>query len=165
MEEKPERDFMIMIRHNFSILIIILISVFLISESGCRKKRQEDTFPYVPVNITVNMDLPLYQNLKIPGHFVYLNGGHRGVFLLHSVDDRYIALDLGCPYQPYEECSQLHYDTSGMNFKCGQYAQGIFEPCCNSKFQFDGNILNGPTEFPMRSYHVNHSGSYLYITN
>lgn len=149
---------------KYSIVLIIFGLLFV--DSSCRKKvRPEDTFPYVPVNITINLDLPLYQNLRIPGHYTYLNGGHRGIFLLHSVDDRYIALDLGCPYLPYEECSQLHYDTSRMNFRCGQYSLGIFDKCCESLFQFDGVLLNGPAVFPMRSYHVNHSGNYLYITN
>ncbi|TNE78933.1 MAG: hypothetical protein EP332_12695 [Bacteroidetes bacterium] len=126
-----------------------------------------EAIPNVPVNITVNLDLPNYTNLKIPGAFMYFEGGARGVVVIHNYDGDYYAFDRNCSFQPSSLCAQLWVDsTVTTQMKCGSYSNGVFEKCCDSRFELpSGFPLQGPAVNPMRNLFVSQQGNTLYITN
>lgn len=142
--------------------LIILFTVFI--SSSCNKRNDENMVPNVPVNIRINMELPLYYNLQFPGNYIYLNGGNKGITLFHGFDGEYYATDRTCPYQPFEECSRVELD-SNFTFRCGATHQGAFQKCCDSKFQYDGFLSNGPSIYGLRVYRVFRSGNILDISN
>jgi hypothetical protein len=163
MAEKQEKDFMStkIIKHLF---LIVGLSITIFCFESCRKQVDENMVPNVPVNIRINMDLPLYFNLRFPGNFVYLNGGNKGITLFHGFDGEFYATDRMCPYQPFDECSRVELD-SGFMFRCGSMQGGIFEKCCESLFQYDGFLSNGPAIYGLRRYNVFRGGNILDITN
>lgn len=145
-----------------SILMGIAFTIMVFS--GCKKNKDENMIPNVPVSIRINMDLPLYANLLIPGNYIYLNGGNKGITLFHGFNGEYYATDRMCPYQPFEECSRVELD-SNFTFRCGNMQNGVFQKCCESKFQFDGLLLNGPSIYPLKNYRVFKSGNIIDISN
>jgi len=79
-------------RFSVFISILILISTF----QSCKPDDDLTGDCFIPnsaVNITVNMDLPQYYNLRNLGEFLsFENQGNRGVYLIHNYDDIYYAI-------------------------------------------------------------------------
>lgn len=121
--------------------------------------------PDVPVNITINTDLPLHFHLKNPGQYSYLDGGNRGVLLIHNFDDQFYALERTCTFESDLSCAVIHVDSTNFQLRCGQYTDGKWASCCASKYAFDGNVLEAPARFPLRQYAVLVNGSLITIRN
>ncbi|MFT4522456.1 MAG: nitrite reductase/ring-hydroxylating ferredoxin subunit [Bacteroidia bacterium] len=121
--------------------------------------------PDVPVNITINTQLPLYFHLQNLGGYALINGGSRGIFLVHGFDDTYYALERTCTYLSDLTCSVIQIDSQNIQLKCGTYSQGAYSECCKSKFSFDGNVLESPSTYPLKRYVVTDNDGVLYIRN
>ena len=88
MDESLVKDFTPMRR-----ISIILCIAFIASSCGDNTPTNGQVFiPDVPVSITVNMELPSHYHLQNLGGYSLLDGGHRGIFLVHNFDDEYYAL-------------------------------------------------------------------------
>ena len=121
--------------------------------------------PNVPVSITVNMDLPLHFHLQNLGGYTLLQGGHRGVFLVHNFDDEYYALERTCTFNPDLDCAHIQIDTSNIQLRCGIYDNDTFAQCCQSLYSFDGFVLQGPSRFALKRYSVFRNGNLLTVRN
>ena len=56
--------------------------------------------PNLEINFTVDMNLPQYQQLLLPGGHVYVpNLGHKGIVIYSLNANDYYAYDLSCPHQ------------------------------------------------------------------
>ncbi len=145
------------------LIILLLVGM------ACNKERNNanpDPIKDVPVNITINLALPAYFHLQNTGTYVFENGGAKGVVLLHHPDDNFYAFDRACSYEPnISSCSRLEIDTPYMQFRCGQSTKTGFQKCCDSKFFFDGSVVQGPASYPLKSYNVSKSGNIIIITN
>jgi Rieske Fe-S protein len=160
MAEKPRKDFTIM---NKIVTLAILSVTTLIS---CQKNNiNNDPIADVPVNITINMALPLYSHLLNEGTFLYWDGGVKGVVVVHYQNDEYYAFDRSCSYQPSTSCAKIEVDSSFMVFRCGTSKNTGFEKCCDSKFFMNGQVLNGPATFGLKQYQVIKTGTELSIKN
>lgn len=151
----------------FALALVASSLLFVIHSCEKDKAASGDTIPYVPVSLTINLDLPNYSNLTIPGAYAYIDGGARGVLVVHSFDDDYYAFDRNCSYLPSTDCAQLWVDsTVTTQLMCGSYDNGIFTKCCDSRFEIpSGFPLQGPAQQPMKSFFVSRQGNTLYITN
>ena len=121
--------------------------------------------PDVAVNEVINMTLPEYFILQDLGGFILLDGGHRGIFVVHDFNDQYYALERTCPYQSDKECSVIHVDSLNYRLRCGTYVDTGFVECCSSKYQYSGFVTEGPSRCNLKPYRVNIEGNTLYINN
>lgn len=161
MEKKPKKDFT-----NMNKTINISIFLALITLSACQKNNvNTDPIADVPVNITINMALPLYSHLLNEGTFVYENGGVKGVVIVHYQNDEFYAFDRACSFQPSASCAKIEIDSSFLVFRCGTTKSSGFEKCCDSKFLMNGQVLNGPATFGLKHYQVIKTGTELSIKN
>ncbi|HCS21960.1 MAG TPA: hypothetical protein DIW47_15630 [Bacteroidetes bacterium] len=148
-------------------LIFALASLF--GLSSCNKNTGDnlDPIPNTPVSLTINLDLPAYFDLTLNGNFMYFSDGYKGVIVYHGFDDQYYAFDRACSYKPTDACSQLWMDsTTRMNMFCGSYTNGIYEKCCDSRFELpSGFPAQGPATFSMKQYYVSRSGNTLFVNN
>jgi Rieske Fe-S protein len=148
---------------NKIVTLAILSVTTLIS---CQKNNiNNDPIADVPVNITINMALPLYSHLLNEGTFLYWDGGVKGVVVVHYQNDEYYAFDRSCSYQPSTSCAKIEVDSSFMVFRCGTSKNTGFEKCCDSKFFMNGQVLNGPATFGLKQYQVIKTGTELSIKN
>lgn len=150
---KPVRVFIIM-NKLFTLLSLIVLLGF----SQCKRDDGIPSLcftPDVPVQISINMDLPLYQDLKIPGQWIYLEGGNNGVFLVHNYDDNFIALDR-IIVNAADSCNRAIADSaSPFLFNCNK----------TIKYDYYGGILDGDTRCPLKAYPVYVNGNFLTIRN
>ena len=111
----------------------------------------------LPINITTDLNNPQLINALVPGGFVELTGGSRGVLLMNVNGSEFIAYDKLCPA---DACSTPMTFDGSFTLKC---------ECDNSEYGVGKGIGGTPqTEgfiCPAIEYRVRKSGSVLRITN
>jgi hypothetical protein len=146
--------------------VFILLLCLTASFHACDRNRPVvEPIPGGPVNVSVNLSLPTYLYLQQPGSWAFLNGGNRGVLLIHDFNGDWKAFERTCGYQPSTPCSMIQVDSTLLQLRCGTYGSGGFNPCCGSKYGFNGMPLSGPTPQALATYRVQLIGSMLYVTN
>ncbi|MBI1307842.1 MAG: hypothetical protein GC181_14660 [Bacteroidetes bacterium] len=149
-----------------SLSIFLLLLIF--GLPACKDNTKQNNYPFipnVPVSITINLELPNYYQLQTPGAYTLLDGGHRGIFLVHNFDDQFYAVERTCTYQPDDSCSVIQVDTTKIQLRCGLYSKSGFEECCGSQYSFDGNVIQGPSTYALKLYSVSRNGSLLTVRN
>ena len=133
---------------------------FIVALISCEKNETNDVLPYAPVDVTLNLNLPSYQNLQIPKGWVYIekgtNKGLQGILIQYfGVNPKYKAFERACPNN---DCNVPMIFDGSLRMKC---------PCDNSEYSIiDGAPqTSGNTHFA-REYKVNQiNPSTLIITN
>ncbi len=124
----------------FGLILFILTS--------CNDDEELNQVPVVPVNLSISLDLPLYQTLQNPGGWVYLNGGSMGIIVYRIGPDEFSAFDRHCTFQVESQC-QIAMDEES-NVSAVDYT------CCNSVFNMlDGGPMSGPARRPLRRMQTN----------
>lgn len=136
--------------------VLLLLSFFILF--SCTKEVQNnDILPVVMVSETVDLNLPEFINLQVPGGFAYMSGGIKGIIIYNVNGTQFKAFERSCPHLAPASCTQMTVE-NGIKMVCS---------CDNSEF----NILNGAPltsgiAYFAREYLVtNINGSVLRITN
>ena len=125
-----------------AILLVIISHLFL----GCSDNENSNKNPYIPnynFSVDLNLNLPLYANLKSPGNGIYYaNAGAKGLIVFNS-GSGYNAFDAACPNQEISSCSTM--TIKGINALCA---------CDNKEYNlFTGQATTAAT-YPMKQYRV-----------
>lgn len=166
MDEKQNRDFTSMSKWVFILLLLVSCR-----KSGTQDQNNVDFFPPVNVDFTVNLSLPSYQALTLPNGYAYeANYGYKGVVIYNtgfSGPEQFVAFDRACPYKTDSSCSKVSIDSTNIYLKCGQFQDGRFVSCCNSRFiAQSGGWVDGPAGRGLRPYYVyQFGGNILRITS
>ncbi|MBC8343404.1 MAG: hypothetical protein ISR55_11675 [Bacteroidetes bacterium] len=146
--------------------LFLLVSSMLLFENCNDTNNDYHDIPDVYVYFTLNLDLPIYNSLTIPGGHFYLNDeGYKGIIMYHNLDDTYLAFERTCTYQPLNDCSTITVDQSGIFMRCGHYDGSDFINCCESTFDMNGFVLKNPALYPLKRYNVSQLGNVLTISN
>lgn len=136
-----------------ALLFIVSLCILL---GGC-KKEQNTGVPPVGLDLALNLNLPEYANLQVPGGWVYITGGSQGLIVYRSSADAFTAVDRHCPYQPENLCRVTVPDGSVVARDTA---------CCGSAYLlFDGSVTEGPSSFNLRRYNTSWNGTTLRIYN
>jgi len=133
------------------LLLFSIITLF-----SCEKNETNDILPNVPVNITVNLDLPQFIKLKTPPNWEYINGGIKGILIQNTgLTPDYKAFDRACPNN---DCNSSMIFDGSFRMKC---------PCDDSEYSIiDGSPQTSGNSHFAREYKVNQINSTtLIITN
>ncbi|VXB19623.1 conserved hypothetical protein [Flavobacterium sp. 9AF] len=101
--------------------------------------------PDYPVDLTINLNLPQYNNLQFVSNSVYINSGIagiRGVFVFNAGSNNYVAFDAACPNQSLSNCSTM--TINGIKAVCA---------CDDAEYSFFTGQAPGK-EYPMKQYRV-----------
>jgi len=133
-------------------LYILSISLLIAS---CNSK--DDYIAEVYVNILINLSLPEYSDLQVPGNSIFINGGAEGIIIYRCNGDCYKVYDRNCSYEPSLACSVIDSVSSGVAY-CG---------CCTSAFllEQDGAAANSPALLPLKKYYWTWEGNLMRISN
>ncbi len=118
---------------------------------------ENNCFPFISVNQTINLELPQYIDLNVPGGWAYAPGGLQGLIVYNINGVQFKAYDRLCPGENISSCSQMVVDAN-LRILC---------QCDNTEY----NILNGAplTEggacFANEYLVENLNGSILRVTN
>ncbi len=145
-----------MTRKIATLLLIPSFLLFLLSAS-CRKSNQ--AVPYVPVDLYINVSLPLYSNLNVVGGWVYINGGSKGLIVYRQTTETFMAYDRHCTYNIDNPCGAASVDSTNLTISCD---------CDGSQYQiYDGAVINGPATYSLHQYRTsyNPANNTLHIYN
>ncbi len=140
---------------KFSILIIF---VFI----SCNKNSviRNPFLTELDFEFSININLPLYNNLKFTGGSVLINNfGHKGIILYNLNNNNYLAWEASCPNHKPNSCSKT--EISGSLTVCG---------CENYQYSLvTGQLINpspnDTNQYAMINYGVRVSGNNLVIYN
>jgi nitrite reductase/ring-hydroxylating ferredoxin subunit len=141
---------------NFFYSIKTLFSILFISIFIQQCKEYENPVPATNVNITIDLNDANYNDF-VPGSYKYITGGINGIVLYRKNFNEFSALERTCPYEAeYGTRVTVNPDNE------------LFLICdsCESRFYIeDGALIEGPSEYPLRSYKTSYDGRLLYIYN
>ncbi len=140
---------------KFSILIIF---VFI----SCNKNSviRNPFLTELDFEFSININLPLYNNLKFTGGSILINNfGHKGIILYNLNNNNYLAWEASCPNHKPNSCSKT--EISGSLTVCG---------CENYQYSLATGQLINPSpndtnQYAMINYGVRVSGNNLVIYN
>ncbi|MCB2406677.1 hypothetical protein [Hymenobacter lucidus] len=93
--------------------------------------------------------------LRFDNGAVYHAGGVRGLIVVRQNASTYLAFERTCTYNSADTCARVKFTP---------FVQ-IYDPCCKSQFNFQGQVQGGPANLPLRRYATSLSGNTLTITN
>lgn len=137
--------------HRNKIWLLLLLAI-----GSCTTQEPQTNIPDVPVDIEVDLTSIDNQALQQLGGFIYLDGGVRGIVLIHTTTTDYVALDRNCTYQPTDAKAIVSMHSSGFFLE---------DPSCGSTFDLNGFPTGGPAEFPLKEYSISRAGDILFIIN
>ena len=141
---------------------IAKISFFLLLFSLIACEEIESEIPDVPVNINININDPLYRDLKTVGNSLAVTGGHAGIIIYRFSPTEFIAYDRLCPVEQKTSC-RLQETDDDLFYTC---------QCCETPYlmidgtgqSVDGEKVEGTGKF-LKGYRTYLSGNNLRITN
>jgi Rieske Fe-S protein len=84
-----------------------------------------------------------HPSLLIDGGFIYRSEGVRGLIIYRKNASTFLAFERNCTFNPNDVCSTVEVHSSNLY---------IFDPCCGSTFNFDGNPTGSPASRQLRQY-------------
>lgn len=143
-----------MFRKFFSTILLIMILI------GCESDNTRIRNPFVPnypFNITINMELPMYNALLYPSNAVFispsLGAGTNGVIVFNT-GFSYVAYEANCPNQTITSCSRL--EISEPRAIC---------PCDNLEYSLFTGLPVTEGQYTMIPYRVEQNGNSLRVWN
>lgn len=141
---------------NLKNLFLFLLSINVLV--SCEQEYYDDPIPELPVNFEININDPLYSALHTQ-YYAYIDGkdrGLRGIILYKISNTQYLAFERTCSFQPNSACATVDVHPTG---------QYMFDSCCGSIFNWNGDPINPPAYLPLLQYQTSLNGSYLRIFN
>ena len=137
-------------KKNFlSFLSICLVFIY-----SCAKD-QNPSAVGTYVDTYVYLSNPSNVNLAAVGGWAYVQGGGRGIILYRLSNEDFIAYERNCTYRPTDSCATVNVSSNYMN-----------DNCCASQFNlYDGTVLKGPAQSPLRRYNTSFSNNVVHITS
>ena len=134
----------------------IIIFIFLSFLCACGDSSQFTPVINTPINLIIDLNNLPYQNLQFNNGWVYANGGLRGLIIYRKNATTYYAYDRACSYNIQNSCEKVEVDGSSFF---------LFDPCCKSRFDWEGQPMSGVARANLVRYQTSLSGSLLYINN
>lgn len=132
-----------------------LLLLALVLLAACGKEVACDV-PIGLTNFTIDPNSALYSGLNNVGGYMYLTGGYRGVIVVRTARDQFVAFERACP-EDGTSAVEVSDDWGCALLEC---------PTCHSCFitESDGLPMEGSvTACPLYQYGTTYSGGLLYV--
>ncbi len=134
---------------SFKIIAVVFFAMSLMAFS-CKKNTDERAF-YPPVDAYINVTLPQYTNLQVPGGWAYVTGGLKGIIVYRINTTDFIAYDRNCTFEEANSCGKADVESDNITISC---------PCDGSEYNiFDGSVNKNPATLPLKGYNTNFNSS------
>jgi len=144
-----------------SLVTLLFLSLLMISCSTQNTRRN----PYlqeISFSIKLNLNLPTYTPLKIIGNPVYVSAagaGTRGVIVMNTGFDSFVAFEASCANHLPNSCSNLKLKGQNALCDCEDFQYTLFT----------GQLLNPPSNgersYDLLAYQTRLSGNVLQVFN
>lgn len=134
------------------ICFLLIICIISCNSSGSNNNCFPDNF----VDVTVDLSLPEFIDLNVPGGWSYTNGGLKGLVIFRS-GNNFKAFDRRCPEQDQASCAAMEVENN-IILKCS---------CDGNEYNsLNGSLLVGEGSCFAKEYLVQQiSSSVIRITN
>ncbi len=119
-------------------IFILFLTVLLFACSNDQTNRN----PYlqeIGFRFDMNLNLPLYSPLTNPGSAIYVNTnveGSRGIFVIHTAFNNFMAWEASCPNHVPNDCSTMELNGQIVTCSCEDYQYNLVT----------GQLLNRPDD-------------------
>lgn len=130
------------------IRLIFLSLLFIGSFSTCENN---NPVPEVYVNFIMQLQDPMFYPLGTIGGSVYIPyEGNKGIIVIQSSFEEFLAYDATCTYDPEHEWGQVQIESSTVFAK---------DTVCGSQFSLilGGTVTHGPASIPLMQYTVDYN--------
>lgn len=139
-------------------LLVSVQTIMLLLFFQCKKENNtHSNIPNQSVNITIYPSDPQFATtIGVPGGWVYLIGGNKGIIVYRKSNTEFMAYERTCTYDP------------SSTFKLQVLSDNVtvIDSACNSKFLIlDGSVTQGPAASALKAYACNYDGNALNIYN
>jgi len=125
-----------------SIVKIASIILILIAITNCNKNQERAFYP--ALDVYINISLPQYNTLQVPGGWAYVAGGLKGILVYAKGGNEFVAYDRNCTYNEANSCGTAEVNTDNIVVDC---------LCDGSQYNiFDGAVNNSPATLPLKTY-------------
>lgn len=132
----------------------IILGTFLLLLLSTCKKNQTNPVPNIPFDVTIDINLPSYNELNGVGGWAYAVGGSKGIIIYRQSVDVFVAFDRHSPADPTGTCAQALYPDAA-NFL------QLIDDCSSARFSlYDGAPISG-SDFGLRQYQTVFNGANL----
>jgi cytochrome b6-f complex iron-sulfur subunit len=100
-----------------------------------------------PVNIEINLDDPGFSALKTVGGYTYKDK----IIIIRATENQYIALSSSCTHEQFT----VIFNKDSNEILCNNHG---------SRFNTNGNVINGPATTSLKRYTVTIDGNTLRIS-
>ncbi len=140
---------------NLKLLSTIGMLIIFSSIISCGDTDQ--AVPNVPVDIDLNLNLPIYADLNTVGNHLNISGGSLGIVVYRLSIDEFKAFDRHCTFNVPGNC-RLDVDDTNIQVEDNE--------CCGSVFSIiDGTVQSGDAFVPLREYQTSFFNNVVSITN
>ena len=123
-------------------------------QSRCNGPQQ--FIPYVPVDFSVNVNLPAYIDLSVPSGHVLVSGGSKGIILYRYTLDQFVAIDRHATADI----------PAGCTIEVAEDGLILTDPCSNSEWLIiDGSVVSGDAIYPLHRYATQWNDPILHVFN
>ena len=120
-----------------SILLVIAMTI------NCNKNNQDRAF-YPTMDVYINISLPQYNTLQVPGGWAYVSGGLKGILVYARGGNEFVAYDRNCTYNEENSCGIAEVNSDNILVDC---------ECDGSQYNiFDGTVNTAPATLPLKAY-------------
>lgn len=117
---------------------------------GCTKNNTHPV-PSIPFDVTIDFNLPTYDDLLGVGGYAYVNAGSRGVIVYRRGINDFVAFDRHSPADPAGECPTV-LTPDADNFLI------LNDDCSSAQFSlYDGSPISG-SDYGLRQYSTAYGG-------
>jgi len=149
------RLFLCIMSKKIKILSTGLLLVALSSILSCGDSDQ--VVPFVQVDVTLNLNLPIYSSLNTVGNSLNISGGSLGIVVYRLSNDEFKAFDRHCTFNVPDNC-RLEIDNTNIQVEDTE--------CCGSVFSIiDGTVQSGDAFVPLKEYQTSFFNNVVTITN
>jgi|LZCG01.1.fsa_nt_gb nitrite reductase/ring-hydroxylating ferredoxin subunit len=135
----------------------ILTAILLIFLAGCDENQHCKRIETGPVNIIIYPNSTEYQQLNVPGGWLYLTAypPSKGILVYRYSNYEFRAYERTCPYDPEDPNAIILADSSGLF---------AYDTVCGSRFLLtDGYPIDGPAQCPLTQFYTSYDGNKLRI--
>jgi hypothetical protein len=136
--------------------------------ASCGENDGDDDIPIAPVNITLDPNSTIYQELNVPGGWMYLDESDgvvppsRGIIVYRLTNEEFLAFERTPPYKPDSCCPPAGMVCSRLLVE--EYYPFVADTCTHSTFLIlDGTPVSGPANRSLWQYYADYDGYVLFI--
>lgn len=142
--------------------LLLIATSAIMAFGACKKKKPAESVkdhpvPSVPVEINVFPNDPINFKLQNPGGWIYVEGGINGIVLYRKSEEEFVAVERTSSHLPDDPKAKAWVMSDNFNLR---------DTVSGSRWRiFDGTVVEGPAEWPLRLYGTSYNGTSVRIVN